>query len=719
MLKRYLSYILAAFAVLTVAGCADDLTVNPDGVMLRLEITDVSPGVSTRAVPADLEKPVQEMFHLAIVSAESGRTVYDDAFQSSVGPFAPGRFALSVNCGTDELALDAPCYAGTATASIYKGLHNVISIDARVANALMSIAYQADGREELDEVFESYGVTFTLDDKEVSIDGPDATQSAYFPAGSVPQVTFHAVRKDDQRAVSVSLDAALAAKLPLEAGQHAKVTLGVNADRVTITKVDVEEVTIAETIPPSWLPKPKTSVSGFDADGTLHNVETNTTGEVKADFTTSSALQDVELTLDIQDPAYAHLSGTHLLSQMSAEEIETLRTAGIELPTLGTEAGTITLTRFATNLQTDKGAETTNTLALRVKANDRWDTESPQTYSIVVEKPVFGARVLPGNIWTREFTISSLRAEDVTKGNFDVLSKSITYQIQQPDGTWTTLNERTAKNLTPATAYTIRVCYRGCVYSDPMAVNTFPITPLRNGNFDDEQWTEDGKDFDAFSGHGRRFYFPGWATLNELTADDCGITTYAYNSRSGTRPTGTHDSRYLKLSDDAVSGTALWLGTVSWGQGGTTYNPKHKSPAELFLGTLDNVNHDNDTADKNYGIVFNSHPTAITFFYKYTAYGSDGAVAEIALYNDDTLLGEGKAKYGNQGNWTQQTLELTYDQDESKLKLMPNKLVVKFASGESTEAERVTISTFIGAITNCFYTGSQLWLDEIALVYDK
>ena len=512
MLKRYLSYILAAFAVLTVAGCADDLTVNPDGVMLRLEITDVSPGVSTRAVPADLEKPVQEMFHLAIVSAESGRTVYDDAFQSSVGPFAPGRFALSVNCGTDELALDAPCYAGTATASIYKGLHNVISIDARVANALMSIAYQADGREELDEVFESYGVTFTLDDKEVSIDGPDATQSAYFPAGSVPQVTFHAVRKDDQRAVSVSLDAALAAKLPLEAGQHAKVTLGVNADRVTITKVDVEEVTIAETIPPSWLPKPKTSVSGFDADGTLHNVETNTTGEVKADFTTSSALQDVELTLDIQDPAYAHLSGTHLLSQMSAEEIETLRTAGIELPTLGAEAGTITLTRFATNLQTDKGAETTNTLALRVKANDRWDTESPQTYSIVVEKPVFGARVLPGNIWTREFTISSLRAEDVTKGNFDVLSKSITYQIQQPDGTWTTLNERTAKNLTPATAYTIRVCYRGCVYSDPMAVNTFPITPLRNGNFDDEQWTEDGKDFDAFSGHGPRIYFPGWAT---------------------------------------------------------------------------------------------------------------------------------------------------------------------------------------------------------------
>lgn len=719
MLKKYFLYTLAVVATLMTAGCADDLTVEPEGVMLQLEITDVSPGVSTRAVPADLPKPVQELFHLAIASDESGRTVYDDTFAPSVGPFAPGRFTLSVDCGDDVLALDAPRYAGSATASIYKGMENIISIEARVANALMSIAYQADGREELDEVFESYGVTFTLDDKEVSLNGPTPAQSAYFPAGSVPRVTFHAVRKDDGREVSTSLDAALAARLPLEAGQHAKVTLGVNADRVTITKVDIEEVTINQTIPPSWLPRPKATVSGFDADGTLRNVETNTTGEVKLDFTTSSALQDVELTLDIQDPGFAHLAGTHLLSQMSAQQIEALRTAGIELPAIGSESGTITLTRFATNLQTDKGATTTNTLSLRVKANDRWDTESPQTYSIVVEKPVFGARVLPGNIWTREFTISSLRAEDVTKGNFDVLSKSITYQVQQSDGSWTTLNERTAKNLTPATAYTIRVCYRGCVYSDPMTVNTFPTTPLRNGNFDDEAWTEDGQDGSSTANHARRFYFPGWATLNELTTDPCKGTTSYYNSRSGTRPTGTHDSRYLKLSDDAVSGTALWLGTISWGYGGTSYSPKHITPGELFLGTLDNVNDDNDTADKNYGIAFNSHPTAITFFYKYTAYGSDGAVAEIALYNDDTLLGEGKAKYGNQGNWMQQTLELTYDQDENKLELMPNKLVVKFASGESTEAERVTVSTFLGAITNCFYTGSQLWLDEIALVYDK
>ncbi|MDE5981110.1 MAG: DUF4493 domain-containing protein, partial [Bacteroidaceae bacterium] len=513
MLRKVCSYILAASCVLAIAGCADDVAVDPEGVMLNLEIADVRAGVATRAVPAELPKPVQEAFRLAIVN-EQGRTVYDDAFAPSVGPFAPGRFTLSVGYGEDVLALDAPCYAGETSASIYKGLENVIRIDARVANALMSIAYADAG--ELEEYFESFGVSFTLDGCTVSLDGPSPAQSAYFPAGSVPEITFHAERKDG-RTVAISLDRSLASRLPLEAGRHAKVTIGVSADKVEITKVDVEEVTIAETIPPSWLPRPRTQAVGFDENGVLHNVETLKVDQAKIDFTTSSTLQDVELTLDIQDPAYSHLTGTHLLSAMTSAQLESLRLTGIDLPAAGTEGGTINFTRFATNLQTNEGNTTTNTLSLRVKANDRWDTESPQTYSIVVEKPVFGARVLPGNIWTREFTISPLRAEDVTKGNFDGLSKNITYQVQQ-NGVWMTLSDRTVRSLTPSTAYTIRACYRGCVYSDPMTVNTFPVTPLRNGNFDDEQWTEDGRDFSAGAGHGRRFYFPGWATLNELTA---------------------------------------------------------------------------------------------------------------------------------------------------------------------------------------------------------
>lgn len=718
MLRKVCSYILAAALALSFAGCADDVAVNPEGVMLNLEIVDVS---TTRAVPAELPKPVQEQFRLAIVN-EQGRTVYDDAFAPSVGPFAPGRFTLGVGYGEDVLALDAPCYAGETSASIYKGLQNVVRIEARVANALMSIAYQADGREALDEVFESYEVTFTLDGRMVILEGPDPTASAYFPAGSVPQVTFHAVRRDDGRAVSTSLDAALAAKLPLEAGQHARVTLGVSQDRVQITKVEVEEVTIAETIPPSWLPRPKTGVSGFDAAGTLHNVETNQAGEAKVDFTTSSTLQDVELTLNIQDPAYSHLTGTHLLSAMSAEEIESLRLAGIDLPAAGTEAGTINLTRFATNLQTDKGATTTNTLSLRVKANDRWDTESPQTYSIVVEKPVFAARVLPGNIWTREFTISPLRAEDVTKGNFDVLSSRIVYQLRQPDGTWKSFTGREQKNLTPGTSYTIRACYRDGIYSEPVTVNTYPTTPLRNGNFDDEAWTESGTDKTTWTSlggtHGRRFSFPGWATLNELTTDES-TANQVYVSFSGTRPTGANDSKYLSLSDDAVSGsTAVWLGTVGWGYGGSSNykNPKYRTPAELFLGSLDNVNYNSDTATKNYGIAYGSHPTAITFYYKYAPHSGDQAIAEIALYNDDTLLGEGKANYGSQADWKQQTLELAYDGDESKLLLVPNRLVVKFVSGTSTSTAEFSCGT--ARFCN-WHIGSQLWLDEIALVYDK
>lgn len=733
MLKKYFLYTLAVVATLMTAGCADDLTVEPEGVMLQLEITDVSPGVSTRAVPADLPKPVQELFHLAIASDESGRTVYDDTFAPSVGPFAPGRFTLSVDCGDDVLALDAPRYAGSATASIYKGMENIISIEARVANALMSIAYQADGREELDEVFESYGVTFTLDDKEVSLNGPTPAQSAYFPAGSVPRVTFHAVRKDDGREVSTSLDAALAARLPLEAGQHAKVTLGVNADRVTITKVDIEEVTINQTIPPSWLPRPKATVSGFDADGNLRNVETNTTGEVKLDFTTSSALQDVELTLDIQDPGFAHLAGTHLLSQMSAQQIEALRTAGIELPAIGSESGTITLTRFATNLQTDKGATTTNTLSLRVKANDRWDTESPQTYSIVVEKPVFGARVLPGNIWTREFTISPLRAEDVTKGNFDVLNQRIVYQLQRPDGTWKSFTGRDQKNLTPGTSYTIRAYLREGIYSEPVTVTTFVPTALQNGSLDawEEQDKANGQDVTSGAygtGHGRRFAFSGWTTLNELTTYHTykGLFTsqnLVYTSRSATRPTGENDTKYLPTgySDDAVNGSAVWLGTIGWGVNSSMDNTKFKTQGQLYLGTITDVNggmagvgNERNEYTPHYGIGYGSHPTHLSFYYKYKGQSGDQAPVEIGVYHDDILLGECKKNLGDQNPYKQENLEIVYDQSEDKLTLMPNKLVVRFTSGTSSEVSKVSAGSFCN-----YHTGSQLWIDEVSLLYDK
>ena len=739
MLKRYLSYILAAFAALTVAGCADDLTVAPDGVMLRLEITDVSPGVSTRAVPAELEKPVQEMFHLAIVSAESGRTVYDDAFASSVGPFAPGRFALSVSCGTDELALDAPCYAGTATASIYKGLHNVISIDARVANALMSIAYQADGREELDEVFESYGVTLTLDGKEVSIDGPDATQSAYFPAGSVPQVTFHAVRKDDQRAVSVSLDAALAAKLPLEAGQHAKVTLGVDLDRVQIAKVDIEEVTISQTIPPSWLPKPKTSVSGFDEQNALSLVETDLVENAHYTFSTSSQVQDLEFSIQLADPSFSHVNGSYTLSTLTSSERAALEAIGIRLPNIGDEQGDIDFSALLTNLCCDLSTDvSTSTFSLRVKANDRWDAEDPTVLSVNMRKPQFALNLDPRNVWSKTIYLDETR---VDVGTPERVRAKLRYQYSNDGGaTWQFFSAGTTqqfRNHPDNRDLQVRAFLRDGLVSD--VVNCTLETPAQLPNSDMEEW--------HYKNVARKMntYYPYnegatafWNTNNPYTTRY--VSTFSWFN-AGSNPYNCMPAVSYVLPGHTGSRAAEIRSTAS-GRGNTLPSNVlnlNKVPGELFTadisvkrgGTDAIPSGDNYTVDP-LGRSFASRPTALHFWYKYAPLNGDAWRAKIVLLDADnnTIIEKNLETSGASSTWAEQTVSLDYLPDAVYAKC--SRIFVVFSSSiHDTRNDEMPWQVYSDGYslwegenlvlkndTRC-WLGSILTIDDIELIYDK
>lgn len=734
MLRKVCSYILAVSCVLAIAGCADDVAVNPEGVMLNLEIADVRAGVATRAVPAELPKPVQEAFRLAIVN-EQGRTVYDDAFAPSVGPFAPGRFTLGVGYGEDVLALDAPCYAGETSASIYKGLENVIRINARVANALMSIVY-ADVSF-FEENFESFGVSFTLDGRTVSLNGPSPAQSAYFPAGSVPEITFHAERKDG-RTVAISLDRSLASRLPLEAGRHAKVTIGVSADKVEITKVDVEEVTIAETIPPSWLPKPRTQAVGFDENGVLHNVETLKVDQAKIDFTTSSTLQDVELTLDIQDPAYSHLTGTHLLSAMTSAQLESLRLAGIDLPAAGTEGGTINLTRFATNLQTNEGNTTTNTLSLRVKANDRWDTESPQTYSIVVEKPVFGLNLDPRKVWTKTIVLDETR---VDLGDPELIRAKLRYQYSTDGGTtWQFFSQGTIQQFheQPDTPnLQLRAILREGLVSD--AISCTLETPAQLPNSDMEEW--------HYTNVARKMncYYPWndggtafWNTNNPYTT--------RYKSSSSWFNSGSNPYNCMPAVSYVVPGhtgsRAAEIRSTASGRGNTLPSNVlnlNKVPGELFTaeisvhqgGTSAKPSGDNYTVDP-LGRSFASRPTALHFWYKYAPLNGDAWRAKIVLLDADnnTIIEKNLESSDARSNWAEQTVSLDYLPDAVYAKC--SRIFVVFSSSvHDTRNDEMPWQAYDDGYslwegdnlvpkkdTKC-WIGSILTIDDISLIYDK
>lgn len=695
---------------LMVACHEDKMDLEEEGVMLTLSIRDVSQGIETRAVPAELGKPMAEAFNLRVKSHEA-RPGYNGPFQSTVGPFYPGPYTLTVSCGENIVALDAPYYEGTTEAQVMKGLKNTVYIDARVANSLLSVSYDEETADMMDKSFASHAIAVTAQNKTLLLEGSHPEASAYFPANSSLRVVFQAQRENGE-SVERDLTSQLASYLPLTAGQHLKLSMGLRGDAIDILKAEVEQVDIAETILNRWLPAPKTTPLGFDAQGVLRLAETQVADSVKVSYTTTLPTEEIEMVVQMEDERFTALNGTYLLSEMTLDEHRRLENAGIRVPQLGTTSGVLDLTSLAGSLRTNAGEETQNQVGLRVLANDRWSSITTEVFTIRIVKPEFTLPdAWPGKIWTREFTIQPINVE---LGNEGLLRSSVNY-FYRPVGSqqWLSFPKNLRMTgLSVGTNYELKAVYREGIESNTIRVRTYPQTPLENGDFEGTL-TESGTDVENFTvvstGHGRRFFFQGWATLNELTTDDTNGANYLYTSRSATRPT-----------DDAVSGRAVWLGTIGWGYGGTTLGgAAYTTPGELYTGTLENVDHGADTADKNYGISYASRPTALTFYYKYTPMKTDQAIARIQVMHDDVVLGEANATYGARSSYLQTTLDVVYDQSEEKLRLAPNKLVVAFASGSLLETTFTETSNFLGAPTNGYYTGSQLWLDEIVLVYDK
>ena len=112
----------------------------------------------------------------------------------------------------------------------------------------------------------SYSLAITEEEKNTSI---------YFPAGSKPTLYFYGVLRESEQTVSCELQSDY---LPVtyEAAEHAIVTLTLPEGEVeaNISKVDVEMVTIEETIPLSWFPAPVvTAKHVYDGAGYLQGTD--------------------------------------------------------------------------------------------------------------------------------------------------------------------------------------------------------------------------------------------------------------------------------------------------------------------------------------------------------------------------------------------------------------------------------------------------------------
>lgn len=744
---KYIKSLYIALVVLLLAACQAEQWENMEGGFLISLGEDVS--VTTKSTPAELGKPTTDKFILKIVKENTGSTLYEGTYTSQIIPASSGLYTVTATCGNNPvLALDAPYYKGEQSGvEVTEGPATPVSLTCKVANALASVAY--NNSEKFDELFSSYAVKITVSQQYVSIGKEQSTKSAYYQAGSLPTFQFIGTLKDNGQEVSMPLeDEKLTDPATFAAAKHCKLTLSVKPATsgviLTVEKVEVENVTISETIPVDWLPKPK--ITGFeDGQTSLTYTETATAIPAQLKFTGSLAIQDVEFSFNFQDPQeqFQALNGKiFLLSQLSEEDRALFNAASIILPSLdGTNGGQFDFTAMTSNLQTlAGGADATNTINLRVKANDRWSSEEPATYEIKTIKPEFSVSVNANNCWSREFTIDEITA---TTGNIETLKNNLIYQYYNGTewvecATRETVKGRTqqfnasAENIEQKT-YRVRALYRGTIPSTEAEATL--ETPVQLPNSGMEEWN-----YEIYTKSLYCFY--PWQDKGDCHWDTNNLytTRHRHNSSNAViqNYNGFHAVSYVTGRDN--KGLAAELRSTANGRGNTDdfgfikhdEKDQNKVAGELFLGdcklnlTGNDIN-GNDTYEREKTAIFTNRPTALKFWYKYAPYTSDTWSVHIELLNEnkDIIIQTDYTSSESVSTWAEQTVTLNYDAEETPYEKCKYIYVI-FSSttnaGANMPYREITQTFYVDGQENTFnpaYIGSVLTIDDISLIYDK
>ena len=680
---RKIQYILyVAFVALFFTACQEDDFGGAEQGGIRIALADGTTGVdvTTRSTPSELFDGFKKKFKFQIKGGDN----YDQTHEwtEDVIPLAAGVYEIIATCGTEQAAgvveFDKPYYTGKAEGiKVEVGKEAKAEVKCKVTNALVSIQFDEENKAFAEDAGAIIAVGGTDE-----IWG-DLSKSAYFKAGSSLTKLIINRGNDVSNEADILEEVKKNHNFPkaFEAGDHLIITLSVAKKdgnvAIKVSKVELKEVTIEETIPMEWLPKPSVSATGFDSNNSLTFAETETK-EAKLDLKLASALQDIKFKFNFKDEQFSSLTKEEYL--WSNEEDKKVIS---EQLSINVSDKSVDLKGLLAKLQTNAGVTTTNTIEVDVKANNRWsseDKEANRTYTITCNKPVFHVDAYPGNIWTKEFTMNALREEQVESGDFAKITRNIKYQYSTDgENNWTDLSDDLRKDqLEPGTTYYIRGLYRNEVPGEVTEVKTYPVIDLENGT---------------------QYEWSNWTTLNELTTPNCPITAYSYNTRSGTRPVSD-------VRPNTRDNTAVWIITIGYGYGGTNSSPDKTTPSELVYDkTWENA----------------TRPTGIHFWYKYAPFKGDKSDISVIVYSGEQIVGSGIlqetqtiSSYSQEGY----TLNIVYNSEYKQLD--PDRILLTFRSGFNTEVESRESGGLITSNTsNPKFRGSELYIDDVELVYDK
>lgn len=710
-------FLVATLLGVLFVACSEEENLSQTGKTGFLVSLAEDVKVESRSTPEEIGKPVASQFNLKITNQTTGSELYSGSYTEDLIPASAGMYEIEATYGDNPvLALDAPYYKGTAEADLADGESKTVQVNCKVANALASVVFDNSGTNTFKSQFVSYGVRVSVDTSVTTLTNDG--KSAYYRAGSMPVFTFVGTLRNGGGEKEVPLkNSDLSSPSTFAAGKHCRITLKLSDAapglRVEISKVEVNSVTLNETIPLEWLPKPKVEAEGF-TDHILSMYETETPA-AKFNFNLSSALQELKFTLNFADETYQSLNKTYTLSELSEEDRTVLTNAGVVLPVIGSKEASLDFTGLAAKLTGSTSGEVlSNVITLdEVKANNRV-LEGEQVYTIQTSAPDFELIVYPGNTWTKQFTANT----QIIHGNADVIRKGMTFEYRTSETDWMSSRDSLITGLTPGTNYQVRLKY-GKHYKETN-VATYPIIELENGDM--EHWTKEGP-----ANNNTYWYvmYPWneedekkyWNTINLTTTQDGEVRNSSwYVLPPYTWTTYVANSGTISVTD-SHSGNAALIRTVGWGSGSTAAGDasdiKHVTPGELYLGSYDLSSH-----LPVYGIEYKSRPTNVKFWCKYEPKSSDLMIAQIIIMDaNGETIGSASVPENESGaiaNWTEKTLDIQYTDLEKE----PSKMYILFKSGSLTDTNVMDKPSF-GNLSDGESVGSKLYIDDVELIYNK
>lgn len=742
---RYISSLCLLICCIWLSGCQTDenlRSANETGLLITL--TDESDHAYARTMPSALEKPVADMFHLRVAYSGTDNVAYDDKCTESI-LLKEGTYDLTATYGENPvIALDAPYYIGKLESQeVVTGQMTSANISCMVGNALLSVIYNESA---LKKVYDTYFVTVSVGQESVDLDATSG-KSAYFQAGSSVSLVFHGQLAGTGQEVSYDIPAQEKfANIP--AKTHVKVTLGVDESSVSsgvgisVEKLETETVSVVETLPSEFMPKPKLEAEGF-VNNELSFAETEKkTAVIRLKL--ASPLQDLKLKFHSTDEKFAGLEAEKEYVLSNAEDKAAIETAlGIVLPDIGTTEGSLDFTSLIPQLMTDNGNTVSSTIEVDVEANNRWASEDEtvnRVYTLKCNKPEFSISVDERNCWSREFTIDEV---NVTTGNPETIKANLVYQYY--DGSnWIDCTTREAvkgriQQFTQRAeeisnkVYKVRALYRGVIASAEAEATL--ETPVQLPNSGMEEWTDENYKKSLYC------FYP-WIDKGECHWDTNNLytTRHRHNSSGAVivNYNGFHAVSYVKGRDD--KGLAAELRSTANGRGNTRWDifvtshseqDHNKVAGELFLGectlkiTGNDINGD-DSYEREKNAPFNNRPSALQFWYKYTPYTSDTWQAHIELLDEgkNVIIQKDYTSSEAKGDWTEAVVDLDYVDETlySKCKYIYVIFSSTINAGADMPYREITQTFYVNGETKTFspaYVGSVLTIDDISLIYDK